>query len=33
MDVVKDGVNKNTLPKTEALRQRILTIQQKLKKD
>jgi TPR repeat protein len=33
MDVVKDGVKKNTLPKTEALRQRILTIQQKLKKD
>jgi TPR repeat protein len=33
VDVVKDGVMKNTLPKTEALRQRILTIQQKLKKD
>jgi hypothetical protein len=33
MDVVKEGVKKNILPKTELLRQRILTIQQKLKKD
>jgi hypothetical protein len=33
VDVVKEGVKKNTLPKTDALRQRILTIQQKIKKD